>query len=133
MDLAVTSNWIDTVYKSVSEKYQDQDIFNADETGLFFKALPEKTMEFKGKTCSGGKRCKDRLTVLLCCNKDGSEKLKPLVIVKFANPRCLAKIKSRDSLPVYYYANSKAWMVTSVSKSLNSFFMSNSKLLKIVS
>jgi hypothetical protein len=34
--------------------YEDIDIFNDDETALFFKYLPSKTLKFKGETCHGG-------------------------------------------------------------------------------
>lgn len=40
---------------------------------------------------------------------DGSEKIKPLVLGKFNNPRCFKGIKT---LPVEYMANSKAWMTS---------------------
>ncbi|XP_038077398.1 tigger transposable element-derived protein 6-like [Patiria miniata] len=65
-------------------------------------------MAFKGEQCHGGKQSKDRVTVLLCANMDGSEKLKPVVIGKFQNPRCFKNVKY---LPVMYRANRKAWMV----------------------
>lgn len=45
--------------------YNPKDIFNADETGLFFCLLPDKMLEFKGVNCKGGKCSKDRLTVLV--------------------------------------------------------------------
>lgn len=38
----------------------------ADETGLFFKCLPDKTLTFKNEKCHGGKHSKERLTILLC-------------------------------------------------------------------
>ncbi|XP_008184662.1 tigger transposable element-derived protein 6-like [Acyrthosiphon pisum] len=53
---------------NIIDKYEKRDIFNADETGLFFRVLPNKTMAFKNETCNGGKVSKERLTVLLCCN-----------------------------------------------------------------
>lgn len=56
--------------------YKLCDIFNADETGLFYKLMPEKTIQLKGEKCSGGKRSKDRLTLLVASNMDGSEKIK---------------------------------------------------------
>ena len=43
-------------------------------------------MEFKEELCRGGKNSKERLTVLLCCNADGSEKLTPIVIGKSKKP-----------------------------------------------
>jgi len=71
---------------NIIDKYEEQDIFNADETGLFFRVLPNKTMAFKNETCSGGKVSKERLTVLLCCNMIG-EFERPLVIDKAKRPR----------------------------------------------
>lgn len=56
-----------------------------------------------------GKKSKDRVTVKMCCNMDGSEKIKPLVLGKFNNPRCFKGIKT---LPVEYMANWKAWMTS---------------------
>ncbi|XP_069105883.1 tigger transposable element-derived protein 7-like [Argopecten irradians] len=59
--------------------YEPKDVFNCDETGLFFRILPDKTFAKKGKSCKGGKLPKERLTVMLACSETG-EKLKPLVI-----------------------------------------------------
>ena len=58
--------------------YDPRDIFNADETGLFFKCMPDKTITFREDKCFGGKRITERVTVLLCANMTGTEKLKPL-------------------------------------------------------
>ena len=91
------------------ENYHARDIFNTDETGLFFKCLPDKTLTFKDEKCHGGKHSKERLTVLLAVNMDGSEKLKPLVIGKAMKPRCFKGVKS---FPTDYRANKKAWMTT---------------------
>lgn len=85
-----------------------EDIFNADETGLFWKALPNKTLAISGEECKGGKLAKERLTVLFCVSFTG-EKLKPLVIGKSENPRCLNKI-DKKLLPVEWKWNNKAWM-----------------------
>ena len=37
------------------EKTPAKDIFNADETGLFYKCTPDRTVTFKNDRCSGGK------------------------------------------------------------------------------
>lgn len=50
------------------ENYSPDDIFNVDETGLFYKRLPEKTFIFIDQSCSGGKHSKDRVTFLLGAN-----------------------------------------------------------------
>ncbi|XP_060865257.1 tigger transposable element-derived protein 6-like [Metopolophium dirhodum] len=65
--------------------YDARDIFNSDETGLFYKCLPDRTLTFKNEKCHGSKNSKERITVVLAANMDGSQKLKPLMIGKFAN------------------------------------------------
>jgi hypothetical protein len=62
--------------------YPDSNIFNADETRLFFRLTPERTQKFKGEKCVGGKLSKDRDTVLVCANVDGTKKRKLFVIGK---------------------------------------------------
>lgn len=94
---------------SLINGYEPRNIFNANETGLFYKLQPNKTLTFKGETCSGRINSKDRVTVRVCCNMDGIEKIKPLVLGKFNNLRCFKGIKT---LPVEYGANSKAWMTS---------------------
>ena len=76
-----------------------------------YKCEPSKSLHLKGDSCHGGKRSKDRITVLFGSNMDGSEKLKPLVIGKFNNPRCFKNIKT---LPVIYEANSRSWMTSEI-------------------
>jgi hypothetical protein len=93
------------------EGYEPRDVYDADETGLFFNVLPERTLAYKGETCHGGKHFKDRLTVLLCVNSDGSDKQGPIVIGKSLKPRCF---KEGKKLPIKYHANSKAWMATEI-------------------
>ena len=65
----------------------------------------------KGETCSGGKKSKDQISVLVCANMTGSEKLPLLVIGKFARPRCFKNVRT---LPVQYECNHKAWIVSDI-------------------
>ncbi|XP_070377297.1 tigger transposable element-derived protein 6-like [Dermacentor albipictus] len=112
-DADAASAWASATVPELMEKYATSDIYNADETGLFFELLPSKTLHMKGQPCSGGKHSKKRVTVLLCCNMDGSEKRCPLVIGRSAKPRCF---KGGKSLPVKYVANKKSWMTGAVFK-----------------
>jgi hypothetical protein len=70
--------------------WKEEDVFNADETALFWRVLPNKTLHFKGDKCSGGKRSKERITVLLVANMAGTEK-QLLAIGNSANPRAFKK------------------------------------------
>ena len=42
----------------LTEGYKLEDIWNMDETGCFFEALPEKGLVKKGKKAKGGKKSK---------------------------------------------------------------------------
>lgn len=46
--------------------YEPRDIYNIDETGLLYRALPDKTFALRGEKCIGGEMAKDRFTILLC-------------------------------------------------------------------
>lgn len=100
-------SWRNDRFREVAESYSEDDIFNADETACFYQLLPDRTMHFKGQQCKGGKKSHLRVTVLLCCNASGTKKIKPLVIGKYAKPRCM---KNVVSLPFDYCANKRAWM-----------------------
>ena len=104
----MTSDWLQSTLPSVLNEYEARDVFNADKTGLFYRCLPDKTLSFKGQQCSGGKKSKERITVMVACNSNGSEKLPLFVIGKSIKPRCFKNVKT---LPVEYTANKKAWMV----------------------
>ena len=105
-----TSEWEATLQK-ILEDYNPRDIFNADETGLFYKCLPSKSLTFQGQACSGQKAPKERVSLLCAANMDGSEKLPLLMIGKFGQPRCFKSIRT---LPVTYRHNKKAWMTSSL-------------------
>ncbi|CAF4995818.1 unnamed protein product, partial [Rotaria sp. Silwood1] len=64
----------------IIDKYDPNDVYNADETSLFFKALPNRLLGMAKETCKGGKRSKERFTVLLCTNMTGKDKLQPFLI-----------------------------------------------------
>ena len=94
---------------SIVSGFEPKDIWNCDETGLFWKALPDKGLAEKKKACKGGKKSKLRVTVLFFVNGEGVSKCPPSVIWKSENPRCFKRIKKAD-LPVWYYSQKKSWM-----------------------
>ena len=106
-DIAVVKHWKEKL-PTLLEGYNPCDIFNMNETGLFFRTTEDKTLHQKGQECSGGKNEKIRLTIPLCTNMVG-DKETPLVIWKSLNPRCFKRV-NRKTLPVEYHANKKAWM-----------------------
>jgi hypothetical protein len=94
------------------EGYAAEDIYNADKTGLFFKCLPDKTYGCSNKKCHDGKKSKDQLTVMECCNMTGNDKIEFLVIYgKTQKPRCFKNVMS---LPVQYFGNKKACITSAL-------------------
>lgn len=92
--------------------YKPEDIYNCDESGLYFRGIPTKSFIKSGDSCSGVKVLKERITVLFTVSSVG-EKMKLLVIGKSNNPRSF-KNHQKHHLPVVYKANSKAWMTSSI-------------------
>src|SRR2546423_6250561 len=92
-------------------QYRPEDVYNADETGLFFQMIPNQTLATK--PVKGKKKDKERITILLCTNATGTDKLKPLVIGKSAKPRCFKNIQ-KENLGTKYEANKKAWMTSEI-------------------
>lgn len=107
----VTADWLTSSVPKILQQFKPKDIYNMDETGLFFRMTPDRTLTFKGDSCHGGKKSKERITAAVCANMDGSDKLEILVIGKFQNPRCFKNVKK---LPVEYLANKKAWMTSEI-------------------
>ena len=73
---------IQDFYKIIEEgDYRLEQIFNVDETGHFWKKMPERSYIHKeAKTMPGFKACKDTVTLLSGGNIAGF-KLKPLLII----------------------------------------------------
>lgn len=83
---SVPREWIATEWPKIIDEYGSENIFNGDETGLFYKLAPQNTLKFKGEKCIGGKLSKERITVFVCANMTGTEKRDLLVIGKSRNP-----------------------------------------------
>lgn len=108
VDNSACSTW-KTNLRSLLQGYEPRNIFNADETGLFYKCLADRSICFQNESFHSGKYSKARITILLAANMDGSEKLKPLMIGKSAQPRCFKNIQL---FPMLYKSNKKAWMTS---------------------
>lgn len=110
-DNVAAENFKGTLRAYLEEKgYTEDEIYNADETGLYFKSLPRKTLAAGNeRQASGFKDQKERVTVMCCANASGSHKITPLLIGKSKNLRCFSK-SEKEKLPVKYTNNRSAWM-----------------------
>ena len=102
LDCPDYSQFIEEVLKPLMEEYEPQNIYNVDETSLFYKSLSNLTMSFDSEQVHGSK---------LCTNINGSEKLNTALIGKAAHPTALKKhgVTFKD-LGVEYFWKQKGWM-----------------------
>ena len=95
--------------QEIVKEYDSKDIYNCDETGLFWRMIPQKTLS----RCQhkGSKVDKARITAHLTCNADGSHKLDPWLIGNSKNPRAFGRQNQKiKAMPFIYRFNKKAWM-----------------------
>lgn len=89
------------------ENLSPEQVYNMDETGLFWRYFPRNTLATSDETApTGVKDAKERVTVAVCSNAAGTHKCKLMVISKSAHPRAL---KGSKNLPVIYQSNKSAW------------------------
>lgn len=107
--------YLENLKKIIEEGgYSEDQIFNVDEAGLWWKMPPTRTIKKKTKEQAHGlKLPKSRSTVLFGGNASGDLKLKPLFIHTSENPRCMNKVNNLK-LPVYWASNKKAWMTSTL-------------------
>jgi hypothetical protein len=91
-------------------------IYNVDESGLYWKGLPTRTLEFQKEKCAPNhKSSKAHLTVICCGNACGNHKMKPVVIGKARKPQ-LQKGTEENCFSIHYYTQKGAWIVGRYSK-----------------
>jgi len=95
--------------RRVTSKYKLCDIFNLDETALFYRLPPNKTLASKLSKLEGINQSKDRLTIAFIVNALGTEFVKPIVIAHHRKPRCFKNVWWHKAFCSYFY-NKTAWM-----------------------
>ena len=99
---------LDKLYAIISN-YDPENVYNMDETGLFFRMLPRYTLLLPCEDISstrGKKKAKERVSLVVCTNATGTHKIPCTLIGKPKVPAC---IKNRE-WPVTYISQNKAWM-----------------------
>ncbi len=113
-DIESRERWMESVWPTLLERYQEEDIWNATESAFLFRTLPEGGNNTTGITNSSKDQrrkgfaidAKDRVTALFCCSMSG-EKKPIFVIGRNQNPRSFRGVKY---LPVNYASDPMAWM-----------------------
>src|SRR5215216_101909 len=104
--------------------YNPEDIWNGDETGLFWRMEPSRVLA--RAPLSGHKKEKSRVTIFCAANATGTEKMALTFIHKYKTPRVMRNINYKN-LPVYYFWNKKAWMQVSI---FNEVLLKLNKMMK---
>lgn len=95
------------------EKYDTENIYNVDETGLQYKLMPKRTylsMKENRKTARGTKdmHFKDRISAFMCANASGTDKVEMVIIGKAKKPRCFED----NPCSLTYFQQANAWADT---------------------
>jgi hypothetical protein len=115
----------------IIREYSSDNIYNADETGLFWAATPTWTIATKAQ--KGIKEVKARITILPCVNASGTDRLPLWVIGKSKSPRAFGRNNIRiQSLPITYHANKTAWMTGEIFTQWLSWFDSRMRGRKVL-
>lgn len=72
VDMDIVSKWVSEKWPDITSRYNPSDIFNTDETALFWQLLLSRTLVHRNDKCHGGNHNKVRITILLATNLDAS-------------------------------------------------------------
>ena len=81
VDNFTNEEWVQRL-STILDGLNENDVFNANEMGLFYRATPDHSLSLFKEECKGGKESRKRLTFVLCSTWMEMEKLKPVVIGK---------------------------------------------------
>ncbi|XP_053205251.1 tigger transposable element-derived protein 6-like [Panonychus citri] len=113
VDLEIVENWF-LKLPDIIKDFEDDCIYNADESSFYWKALPTSSYLTKGSDQHGIKQSKLRVSVMFCCNRFGSKE-RILVIGFRARPHCFKKVNyDLSSIDVNYKFNSSSYMTASL-------------------
>lgn len=88
-------------------EYLEDDIYNIDETGLFWKLAP--TSGLYTESIPSVKKNKSRITVALCTSSTGTDRLPPWFIGHAKKPRALRHVNT-EALGGVWRVSKKAWI-----------------------
>ncbi|GCC25799.1 hypothetical protein chiPu_0004210 [Chiloscyllium punctatum] len=103
-DHEAAESYVGEFVKLISDKsLSPEQIYNADETALYWCYVPRKTLATANERAPAGfKETKDRLTILECVNAAGTHKVKLAVFGKSKHPRSdIEEMLNIDNIVVY--------------------------------
>lgn len=110
-DNKVKTQFLVDQWAEAREGFSDDDIYTADEIGLFYKPSKNRIQKLRGKKFVQG--CvKDRLSIFLCSNASGSDK-KKLLVCGTEDP-LINSNRDPQTLPVLYVRHAQAHFTTRI-------------------
>ncbi len=93
--------------RTLAGEYAEQDVYNMDETGLFWRLSPSSGLA--SQSLPGRKKSERRISAVLCANARGDDKLPLLLIGHAKQPRALRNVNI-EAMGCWWRSNAKAWM-----------------------
>ena len=106
VDMRLVENSLPKIRNTLA-LYRKASVFNMDEIAFFYQLIPDRSLATQ--LWEEGKQSKHRMTVVVCTNSIGTDKVPLWFIGKHLHPRCLKHI-NMNHLGSRYVANKKAWM-----------------------
>lgn len=104
IDLVIVKEELQEIREAVNP-YTNEDIYNMNESALFLKMTPDRTLRTEQST--GGKHDKACITINLACNVIGSHKFELWFIGKAAKSRCFSDYLSISRTSTWLGATTK--------------------------
>lgn len=93
--------------QTLCEEFLEEDIYNIDETGLFWQQSPTSGLATENQ--SGIKKDKSQITLVACINCTGSDRVPLWIIGQVKVPYSLHGVNIQ-ALSGVWHLNKKAWM-----------------------
>jgi DDE superfamily endonuclease/Tc5 transposase DNA-binding domain len=97
--------------QTVAGEYQEDDIYNMDESSLFWRMMPSQGLSTQSQ--AGLKKDKSRISLVFCVNATGTDRL-PVWFIGKAKTPCALRNVSVPTMGGQWRWNKKAWMNTTV-------------------
>lgn len=116
--------------RTLCGEFAEEDIYNMDETGLFWRKAPHSGLS--NQNMPGIKREKSRISLVVCTNCTGTDRLPLWVIGHAKQPQALRNVNLQGLECIWRY-NKRAWMTTIImSEWLRSFYSCIGRTRKVL-
>lgn len=93
--------------RTICGEFQQEDIYDMDEIGLFWRQSPKLSTQSQ----PGRRRDKSRVSLVICCNCTGSDRLPLWIIGRTKAPHALRRV-NLSAMGCIWRSNTSAWMTT---------------------